>query len=221
MSEVSGSHFLDKVPMRNKLCSIIREKIVTLEYKPGQRLNEQKLAQELGASRTPVREALILLSSEGLVTMAPNVMTHVSEINLQKFRELTELRLILEQGTARLAAINRTAEQLAALENLAERINAADHSDASQMMLLDTEFHKITGAAANNASLEQQMVVVTNQFTRVMYLLSITPTLIAQDIPKIIDAIRDQNPEVTAKLMADHVNYFMGLVRRKFDQGWA
>ena len=205
--------------MRNKICNIIRQKIVTLELKPGDRLNEQKLAKELGVSRTPVREALILLSSEGLVTMAPAIMTHVSEINLQKLRELTELRLILEQGAARLAAVSRTAEQLSALEDLAEKIKNADLNDASQMMLYDTEFHKISRKAANNESLSQQLVVITNQFTRVMYLLSITPTLIAKDIPKIIEAIRDQNPDATAKLMTDHVNYFMSLVRRKFDQG--
>jgi DNA-binding GntR family transcriptional regulator len=202
--------------MRNKICNIIRNKIVTLEYKPGHRLNEQKLAKELGVSRTPIREALILLSTEGLVTMGPNIMTQVSEINLQKFRELTELRLILEQGAARLVAVNRTEQQLADLQNLAERINSADKNDAGQMMLLDTEFHKITRMATNNESLSKQMVVITNQFTRTMYLLSITPTLIAQDIPKIIDAIRDQNPDTTAKLMTDHVNYFMGLVRQKF-----
>ncbi len=202
--------------MRNKICNIIRNKIVTLEYKPGHRLNEQKLAKELGVSRTPIREALILLSTEGLVTMGPNIMTQVSEINLQKFRELTELRLILEQGAARLVAVNRTEQQLADLQNLAERINSADKNDASQMMLLDTEFHKITRMATNNESLSKQLIVITNQFTRTMYLLSITPTLIAQDIPKIIEAIRDQNPDTTAKLMTDHVNYFMGLVRKKF-----
>ncbi|MDT8420063.1 MAG: GntR family transcriptional regulator [Desulfuromonadales bacterium] len=205
--------------MRQKICNIIRKKIVTLEYPPGHRLNEQKLAQELGVSRTPVREALILLSSEGLVTMAPNVMTHVSEINLQKLRELTELRLILEQGAARLAAANRTKEQLAELEELAEKIKNTDPNDPLQMMICDTEFHRITRIAANNSELAQQMVVITNQFTRVMYQLEITPTLIAQDIPKIVEAIRKQDPETTAKLITDHVNYFMGLVRKKFDQG--
>lgn len=204
--------------MRQKVCNAIREKIVTLHYKPGTRLNEQKLAQELGVSRTPVREALILLSTEGLVTMAPNVATHVSEINLQKLRELTELRLILEQGAARLAAVNRTPEQLASLQLLASKIENADKGDADLMRRLDTEFHETTRMITNNESLAQQLVVVTNQFTRVMYLLSITPTLIAQDIPKIINAIEEQNPDATAKLMTGHVNYFVELVREKLAQ---
>jgi len=204
--------------MRNKLCSIIREKIITTEYEPGYRLNEQKLAKELGVSRTPIREALILLSSEGLVTMAPNTMTQVSEIKIQKFRELTELRLILEQGTARLVAMNRTAVDLVALEDLAGRINRADKNDATQMMLLDTEFHQVMRQTANNESLSRQLIVVTNQFTRVMYHLGIKPTLIAKDIPKIIEAIRDKNPDVTARFLTEHVNYFMGLVKQKLNQ---
>jgi DNA-binding GntR family transcriptional regulator len=72
--------------------------------------------------------------------------------------------------------------------------------------------------AANNESLAQQLILITNQFTRVMYFLEIKPTLIAKDIPQIIEAIRDQNPEETSRLLTEHVNYFMGLVRQKFDQ---
>lgn len=204
--------------MKIEVCDAIRQKIVRLEYKPGQRLNEQGLAKALGVSRTPVREALILLSTEGLVTMAPNVTTHVSDISLTKLRELVELRLILEQGAARLAAQNRTNDQLANLEALAKKIENASPDDPSQMMIYDTEFHQISRQATNNEALSKQLVVVTNQFTRVMYHLEITPTLIAQDIPKIVEAIREQNPEVTAQLMTDHVNYFMGLVRNKFAQ---
>jgi DNA-binding GntR family transcriptional regulator len=205
--------------MKREIIEIIRKRIVTLEYRPGHLLNEQKLADEFGVSRTPVREALIVLSTEGLVTMAPRTMTSVAEINIQKFRELTELRLILEQGAARLAVNNRTDEHLLRLEELEGKINSADSDDIRQMMIYDTEFHQIMSSAANNLMLSKKLTEVTNQFTRIMYLLELKPTLITLDMPKIIEALKFRRAEDMEKLLIAHVNYFMGLVRQKFEQG--
>jgi DNA-binding GntR family transcriptional regulator len=205
--------------MKREISEIIRKRIVTLEYRPGHLLNEQKLADEFGVSRTPVREALIVLSTEGLVTMAPRTMTSVAEINIQKFRELTELRLILEQGAARLAVNNRTDEHILRLEALEEKINSADSDDMLQMMSYDTEFHQIMSSAANNQMLSKKLTEVTNQFTRIMYLLELKPTLITLDMPKIIEALKFCRAEAMEKLLTAHVNYFMGLVRQKFEQG--
>lgn len=205
--------------MKREIIEIIRKRIVTLEYRPGRLLNEQKLADEFGVSRTPVREALIVLSTEGLVTMAPRTMTSVAEINIQKFRELTELRLILEQGAARLAVNNRTDEHLLRLEALEIKINSADSDDIRQMMSYDTEFHQIMSSAANNLMLSKKLTEVTNQFTRIMYLLELKPTLITLDMPKIIEALKFRRAEAMEKLLTAHVNYFMGLVRQKFEQG--
>ena len=205
--------------MKREIIEIIRKRIVTLEYRPGRLLNEQKLADEFGVSRTPVREALIVLSTEDLVTMAPRTMTSVAEINIQKFRELTELRLILEQGAARLAVNNRTDEHLLRLEALEAKINSADSDDIRQMMSYDTEFHQIMSSAANNLMLSNKLTEVTNQFTRIMYLLELKPTLITLDMPKIIEALKFRRAEAMEKLLTAHVNYFMGLVRQKFEQG--
>jgi DNA-binding GntR family transcriptional regulator len=205
--------------MKREISDVIRKRIVTLEYRPGHLLNEQKLADEFGVSRTPVREALIVLSTEDLVTMAPRTMTSVAEINIQKFRELTELRLILEHGAARLAVNNRTDEHLLRLEALEGKINSVDSDDIRQMMIYDTEFHQIISSAANNQMLSKKLAEVTNQFTRIMYLLELKPTLFTLVMPKIIEALKFRKVDAMEKLLTEHVNYFMGLVRQKFEQG--
>jgi len=74
--------------MSNNVCNELRERIVRLYYRPGDSLNEKKLAEEFGVSRTPIREALIRLSAENLVTIIPNSGTRVSDINLIDFQQL-------------------------------------------------------------------------------------------------------------------------------------
>ena len=92
--------------MREDIFSLIRNDIVHLKIKPGEPLNEIRLAKELQVSRTPIREALRRLAAEGFVTVTPNVGARVSEINLRDFRELIEFRIILERGVAQLVAVN-------------------------------------------------------------------------------------------------------------------
>ena len=104
--------------MREDICNVIRNDIVHLKLKPGEPLNEIRLAKELQVSRTPIREALRRLASEGLVTVTPNVGARVSEINLRDFRELIEYRIILERGVAHLVAANLTEDDLRAMRHL-------------------------------------------------------------------------------------------------------
>ena len=94
--------------MKDDIADIIRKKILEFHYQPGEMLNEVELAGDLNVSRTPVREALIRLSSENLVTIRKGSSARVSEINIRDFQKLIEYRLILERGAARLTAAKAT-----------------------------------------------------------------------------------------------------------------
>src|SRR5579864_9777932 len=99
---------------------LIREAIIDGRLPPGQRLKEEELAQELGISRTPVREALLILQAEGLVTAVPNRGAVVRTYTESDLVDMYELRALLESFAAHQAAKRITEAQLAALSDSCE-----------------------------------------------------------------------------------------------------
>src|SRR5205823_4539741 len=91
-------------PLRDVVCDAIREEILAGGHPPGSRLVEWRLAEDLGVSRNPVREALRVLEAEGYVTMVPRRGALVSTIGPTEAEEIFDVRLALEGLVARLAA---------------------------------------------------------------------------------------------------------------------
>jgi DNA-binding GntR family transcriptional regulator len=129
----------------------IRALVLEGEILPGARLGQVELAERLGISRTPVREALRRLTGEGLAEFVPNRGFRAAELGLDGVRRRLEVRLLLEPGVARLAAERRTDDDLAALhdavareERAATRVAAHDASRA---------FHVALARATRNSEL--------------------------------------------------------------------
>ena len=131
--------------------AVIRQRIVSLEYAPGMSLDEKSLVDELGLSRTPVREALIRLSGEGLIEIEKNKGAKVTELDLKTLQSIFEAGDLIERAYTRLACLRRTEQDLegirTAMENferdLAER-------DVNAMVISNTEFHLRIAAASGN-----------------------------------------------------------------------
>ena len=191
--------------MENDVCSIIRERIVNLYYQPGEHLNEAKLAEELQVSRTPIREALIRLSSEKLVIIIPRSGVRVSEINLHDFKVLIEIRLILERGVVRLAALKANKNQIHSLEELDMKVKQADYEDLPLMLNYDIQFHKIIHEIAGNFYLSDYLSIVMNQFIRIEKIISYKPAVFQADLPKFIQALKQKDPDQTEKLIEHHL----------------
>lgn len=202
--------------MKNNICDILRERIVNLYYKPGDSLNENKLAQEFGVSRTPIREALIRLSEESLVTIIPNTGTRVADINIHDFQKLIEMRLILEKGVAVLAVKNATEEQIQDLERLHDRINRLRDEDISELIECDRTFHRIIEQASQNQLLARFLSIIRNQFFRIQKLISHKPERMRTDLTKVIEAFKKRNEDEMVQLMVDHVEHFVEKVRNYF-----
>ena len=202
--------------MRKDIYNILRERIVNLHYRPGDALNEMKLAEEFQVSRTPIREALIRLSGERLVTIVPHLGARTSEINLRDFQELIELREILERGVARLASRNITKEQICHLEQLAEVVNRFRNENISEMIDCDMKFHQILKEASHNHLLGESLSVVQNQFFRIQRLISHKPERMPADLPKMIRALKKRDAGQMEQLIIDHVEHFVGAVRKYF-----
>lgn len=130
--------------------SLLRQEIVSGTAAPGALLAEAAVAQRLGVSRVPVREALFSLEREGLVEFSATGRAFVKELTPEDFEELYLLRLALEPLAARLAAA-RLKQDVSALEkNLAATRRARSMQDITR---LDLEFHEIILAASGNSRL--------------------------------------------------------------------
>ena len=126
----------------------IRELVVAGDIAPGARLGQVELAERLGISRTPVREALRRLSAEGLVDSHPNRGFWVAEIGLDAVLRRLEVRLLLEPGIARLAAERRGERHLAELERAIVREEKAPTGSAAHDA--SREFHFVLARATGN-----------------------------------------------------------------------
>jgi DNA-binding GntR family transcriptional regulator len=130
------------VPMLTReeyVAKVLREAILRSEIKPGERLDQTKIAEQLRVSRTPVRNALLILSNEGLVEMTPHAGAVVSEMQPEEIEEVYFLRGVLEGIAARLAAESMTDEHAALLRSMLDDLD--DTTDPDEWIQHNKRFH--------------------------------------------------------------------------------
>ncbi|AJZ83976.1 GntR family transcriptional regulator [Streptomyces violaceusniger] len=138
---------------RQLVHEVLRSRIVSLELEPGSAVSENDLAAELGVSRTPVRESLILLADEGLVDIYPQMGTFVSRIRERDVASAQFIREALECAALREAVEKATARDVAELRVLLiAQEEADDQSDMQGFFQLDEEFHARLMAVSGHAS---------------------------------------------------------------------
>ncbi len=130
---------------------VIRQAIIDGRAEPGQRLKEEELAQQLGISRTPIREALLMLQAEGLVETAPNRGATVRAYELSDLEDMYELRALLEGHAARRAATRIGADELEQLRASCERFEQlVGGTDVPALVSENAVFHDMILAAAES-----------------------------------------------------------------------
>jgi DNA-binding GntR family transcriptional regulator len=139
----------------DRVRKILLDKILDGTYPPCHRLVELDIARELGVSQGPVREALGQLEALRLVESAPYRGTRVREVSEREMREAHEVRAVLEQFAAQLAAPRLTASSRALRAELAQMEHAADAGDVERFAHHDLAFHQIIVDAADNQSLRR------------------------------------------------------------------
>jgi DNA-binding GntR family transcriptional regulator len=127
--------------VRDQTLETIRRRIISLQLPPGEPLSENELAQELGVSRTPVRESLILLREEGLIQVFPQIGSFVSLVDLGRVSEAQFVREAIECASLRDLAVDD--EGIAGLRLiLASQTEADAQKDVEEFFRLDEEFHR-------------------------------------------------------------------------------
>ncbi len=141
----------------------LRAAIISGEYEPGERLRAEALAERFGTSRTPVREALMLLEGDGLVGIEPRRGAVVRSFDPADLADLYEVRAVLEARAAGLAAARITPDDLAALEATCDRAESQTGNSArtvDTLIATNEDFHRIVIAAAGSPRLSAALRTV-------------------------------------------------------------
>ncbi len=196
-------------PLREIVFSTMRKAIVEGNFKPGQRLMEVQLAEQMGVSRTPVREAIRKLELEGLVVMVPRKGAYVAGLTSEDIREVVEIRVVLEGLAAKKAAQNAKQEEIERLENSLRYFEeAANKNNIIDLISYDTEFHDIIYKAAQNSKLMQMINNLREQVQRyrVAYFTQMNNTgLLLKEHNEMLNAIKDKDGNLARAIAEEHI----------------
>lgn len=198
--------------LRGKVFQKIREDILSGKYKDGEELREISIGEELGVSRTPVREALRQLELEGLVEIIPNKGAYVTGITQKDVMDIYKIRSMLEGLCARWATEHITDEQIEELEEivlLSEfHLKKPSQGKAVHVSDLDGKFHKILYEASNSRILEH-MLTDFHKYVQMARRMSIgTKDRAEKSIAEhraILEAIKNKDKDLAEKLANDHI----------------
>lgn len=211
----------DNYSLGSRVFHMIRENILSGKYKKDEELKEKTIGEELGVSRTPVREALRQLELEGLVTIIPNKGAYVVGISQKDIKDIYEIRCRLEGLCARWAAKNITPEQLDELEeNIFLSDFHAGKGNAEQLVELDNKFHEVLYTASNSRELRHVLSDFHHYVQRVRRI-TLADGHRAVDSNeehwKIVEALKQHDADLAEKLANQHI---MSTIENMDRYGW-
>ena len=188
----------------------LREEIINLQLVPGVNISEKELSEKYNVSRTPVREAFVRLSQEGLLSIYPQKGTVVSLIDLSAVEEGRFLREHLERAVIKQACEEFPQEKIYALEmNLKfQKMYMQDH-DYKKLFEADQEFHKIIFDGCNKNRIWTTIHDMSTDFQRIRLLrllANFTWDSIYLQHKAIVDSIKNKTPEIAEEIMKEHLN---------------
>lgn len=203
-------------PLREMVYEELKIQILTGAIVPGTRMMEVELAEEMGVSRTPIREAIRKLEKEGLVTIEPRRGAYASMISTQDMVEILEVRQDLEGLAAYFAATRMNDEEMDELRRIAEKYNQAVAAGSMQDMIrYDTQFHRLIVDSCNNkilVNMVEQLQELVLRFRYIYYDNFKRAENMPEEHREIIEAI-DSGDENRARAAADvHIDRLKQLV---------
>jgi len=193
--------------LREKVADSIRESIILGKVIPGSRLQEVELAEQYQTSRTPVREALRQLESEGFLVIKPRRGAIVAPITARQIEEFYEIKSVLESHAARRAAAVLPEADIDRMELLNQKLkDCLNRDDIAEMLPIHNEFHEIFVKGAGNEQLWHLTRGLVNRFQRYRIALSHLDEIRAslEQHEEIIEAFRARDAEKAATLVAEN-----------------
>lgn len=197
------------LPLRDVVFNNLREAILKGELVPGERLMEKQLAEKMGVSRTPIREAIRKLELEGLVIMVPRKGAEVAKITKKDIKDVLEVRATLEALAVKLACQKMDEEQLERLRKVNKEFSvAASNKEIELLIQKDVEFHDIIFECTNNDKLIQIVNNLREQIYRfrVEYIrMKNDCTILAKEHNEILSCIEQKDITHAKEIAAKHI----------------
>jgi DNA-binding GntR family transcriptional regulator len=202
---------LNVLNLRDHIEQQVRKAILNGTFKPGERLVETAIAEQLGVSRAPVREVLSALEREGIVVNVPRRGYSVIDFTDKDIDEIYSLRLLLEIGALRRAMSHFTEEDITEMQSVLDKLGEAAHqkSDPGMIVSLDLSFHEFACRIADHGrlysvwdSMRLQTQMLIGVTSRTHYRYPDQPKKLHQSI---LDAIRDKDLKRAESSVTDHI----------------
>ncbi len=199
----------DYKPLREVIFNTLREAIIVGELKPGERLMEIQLAEKMGVSRTPVREAIRKLELEGLVEMLPRKGAHVADLSTKDIMDVLEVRSTLDGLASSLSAARITDDEIKELKHvLAQFDNFVEKNNIHGSIKKDVEFHDIIYRSSRNEKLIQISNNLREQVQRyrIIYIKDYGSSKeLVKEHAEIYEAIAGRDPKAAMNSAVKHI----------------
>ncbi len=199
----------NNLPLRDEVFTYLRSSILKGEIPHGTKLMEKKLADELGVSRTPVREALRMLQAEGLVQIKHGRGTFVSEISIEEIKDVLEVRAALENLAVRLCCDRVSDEELEQIKAIHRGfLRAIREKNIDDIIKYDIDFHDAIYTSTKNNKLKVLIKNMSDQMYRfrVRYIKQMDDhSAIAEEHMKIITAIENGDSQMASEEATEHI----------------
>ena len=213
-----------KETSREYALRVIKENVISLELAPGSQISENELAEVMGISRTPVREALIILARAKVVEIFPQRKSIVSLLDEDLIEEARFMRFAMETGVIELACERRTEEDLAILEqNVSLQRFYLQNDLREKVMQLDNEFHRILYGIAKATEIHDLMENMLIHFDRArkMALYSVSDEKIVKEHEAMLEAVRVGDKKEARNLVEVHLSRYKldtSEIRKKYPE---
>ena len=204
MSPLSRNRIGMHLTLRERIADEIRDSIIKGDLRPGERISEPELAVRFGISRTPVREALRQLDSEGFLTVTPRKGARVTQLTERDVNEYYDLKSLLEGFAASTAALKISEEDLERMDALNERMeHYYEIGDYVKIVKVHKEFHDMIIEATENEQLKQVLNFMNSKFQRftIQIALSGKNQEAFRQHRQIVDAMRARDLESAKRLV--------------------
>ena len=192
----------------------MQQMIDSNRFKPGERINVEKITEELGVSRTPIWEAIRRLEQEGIVTNVPNSGVFVAVLTLEEALDLIAVREALESLAAKLAAIKIDESSIQMLEkDLQEQKQIVETLDLAAYAQSDADFHALIYDSTDNIFLCDMLRKIHSRLRPIAIHVATFMNDFYNDHVKIVEALKERNPEKVEECFKNHTKDIMNIIR--------
>lgn len=209
MNRIATIDGIQRRYLHDEVAERLRELILSGELEPKERINEIELCEKFGISRTPLREAIKILATEGLLELLPNRGARVGSVSQLEIEEMIEVVAGLEATAAELACHAITEAEVDAIDaKTIVMVKAHKRGDEAGYFTLNREIHEALMAAARNATLAGIYGNISSRIQRMRYTAHKTPEQWQRAVDehiRMVELLRARESEALSRLMRDHI----------------